>query len=78
MFPRNKITFYFNLRKSHELCTKRTGIMRENLELSRFSVCPCKEITGNQQSVCEPRGTNGLEPDKRPVLPNMQEYEFGR
>jgi hypothetical protein len=39
MFPRNKITFYFNLRNSHELRTKRTVITREDLKLAYFSVC---------------------------------------
>jgi len=40
MFSRNKITFYFKLRNSHELRKLITGIMREDLEVAQFSVCP--------------------------------------
>lgn len=42
-FSRNEITFYFNLRNSHDLRTMRPGIMRG--ESAQFSVSDCEEIT---------------------------------
>jgi len=77
MFSRNKITFYLNLRNSHELGTLRTGIMPQD-KVAHCNVCLSVHVKRLQRTVRELRGTNGLEPDRQPILPNMHECEFVR